>query len=177
MPRVAGVRMNLSTWITVSRIFLVPVFMSLVLERVRFGVVWAVLVFVVAALTDSLDGYLARARKETTVLGQVMDPIADKLLISAALITLVEQHAISAWLAVIIIGREFAVSGLRVLVASRGVVIPASRWAKLKTASQVVSIVAVLIGVPYAVWMLWAAAGITFGSGVAYFMGAQRHLR
>ncbi|HEX6970596.1 MAG TPA: CDP-diacylglycerol--glycerol-3-phosphate 3-phosphatidyltransferase [Limnochordia bacterium] len=169
--------MNLPTWITLIRIFLVPVFMSLVLEQVRFGVVWAVAVFIAAALTDGLDGYVARARKETTVFGQLMDPIADKLLVSAALITLVEQEMISAWLAVIIIGREFAVSGLRMVVATRGVVIPAGRWGKLKTVSQIVSIVAVLIGLPYAVAMLWIAAGITLVSGIHYFLGAQEYLR
>lgn len=165
--------MTLATAITLSRIFLIPVFMALVLSRT--GEVWAVVVFVLAALTDTLDGYVARARKEITKFGQLMDPIADKLLVSAALIVLVEQNEISSWVVMLILGREFAVSGLRMVVASDGIVIPASFIGKLKTVSQIVAIVALLVDVPGAAIMLWIAAGITVVSGVDYFLKAQRH--
>ncbi len=167
--------MTLATALTLSRIFLIPVFMALLFAQT--GEFWAVAVFIVAAITDGLDGYVARARKETTKFGQLMDPIADKLLISAALISLVELGAINSWVAVIILGREFAVSGLRMLVASEGVVIPASLLGKLKTITQVVAISALLIDLAAGVALIWIAAAITVVSGIDYFLKAQKQLR
>ena len=167
--------MTLATALTLSRIFLIPVFMALLFAQT--GEFWAVAVFIVAAITDGLDGYVARARKETTKFGQLMDPIADKLLISAALISLVELGAINSWVAVIILGREFAVSGLRMLVASEGVVIPASLLGKLKTITQVVAISALLIDRAAGVALIWIAAAITVVSGIDYFLKAQKQLR
>lgn len=166
--------MTLATAITLSRIFLIPVFMVLVLART--GEVWALVVFVIAALTDTIDGYVARARKEITKFGQLLDPIADKLLVSAALIALVELKQISSWIVMIILGREFAVSGLRMVVASEGIVIPASFVGKLKTVTQIIAIVALLMKLPYAAILLWIAAGITIWSGIDYFLKAQRHI-
>lgn len=167
--------MTLATALTLSRIFLIPVFMALLFAQA--GELWAVAVFIVAAITDGLDGYVARARKETTKFGALMDPIADKLLICAALISLVELGAINSWVAVIILGREFAVSGLRMLVASEGVVIPASLLGKIKTISQVVAISALLIDLAVGVVLIWIAAAITVVSGIDYFLKAQRDLR
>lgn len=164
----------MATAITLSRIFLIPVFMVLVLART--GEVWALVVFVIAALTDTIDGYVARARKEITKFGQLLDPIADKLLVSAALIALVELKQISSWIVMIILGREFAVSGLRMVVASEGIVIPASFVGKLKTVTQIIAIVALLMKLPYAAILLWIAAGITIWSGIDYFLKAQRHI-
>lgn len=169
--------MNLASALTLTRIFLVPVFLTLLLENVPYGAYWATVVFILAAITDGLDGYAARVRKEVTKFGQMMDPIADKLLVSSAIIALVELDQVSAWVAVLIIGREFAVSGLRMLVASDGIIIPASRWGKLKTVSQVVSIAALLIQVPGAMVLLWVAVLLTVGSGIEYFLQAQRYLR
>lgn len=166
--------MTLATLLTLSRIFLVPVFMALVLTRT--GELWAVTVFVLAAATDGLDGYVARARKEITKFGQLIDPIADKLLISSALIALVELGEISSWLAMIILGREFAVSGLRMVVASEGVVIPASFLGKLKTFVQIVAIAALLVDISGGRLLLWIAAAITIVSGIDYFLKAQKHL-
>lgn len=166
--------MTLASLLTLSRIFLIPVFMALVLTRT--DEVWALVVFVVAAVTDTLDGYVARARKEITKFGQLMDPIADKLLVSSALLALVELGQISSWVVMIILGREFAVSGLRMVVAAEGIVIPARFLGKLKTVSQIAAIAALLIGVPGATVLLWIAAGITVVSGVDYFLKAQKHL-
>lgn len=166
--------MTLASLLTLSRIFLIPVFMALVLTRT--DEVWALIVFIVAAITDTLDGYVARARKEITKFGQLMDPIADKLLVSSALIALVELGQISSWVVMIILGREFAVSGLRMVVAAEGIVIPARFLGKLKTVSQIVAIAALLVGVPGATVLLWVAAGITVISGVDYFLKAQKHL-
>lgn len=166
--------MTLASVITLSRIFLIPVFMALVLAQT--DEIWALAVFIVAALTDGLDGYVARARKEITKFGQLMDPIADKLLVSSALIALVELGQISSWVVMIILGREFAVSGLRMVVAAEGILIPARFLGKLKTVSQIVAIAALLIGIPGATVLLWVAAGITVVSGVDYFLKAQKHL-
>lgn len=168
--------MNLATALTLSRIFLVPVFLTLLLENVPHGAYWATVVFVLAAITDGLDGYAARARKEVTKFGQLMDPVADKLLVSSAIIALVELGQVSAWVAVLILGREFAVSGLRMLVAVEGVIIPASRWGKLKTVSQVVAIAALLTQMPGANVLLWLAVLLTVWSGVHYFLKAQPYL-
>lgn len=166
--------MTLATAVTLSRIFLIPVFMALVLAR--SGELWAVLVFVVAALTDGLDGYIARARREITKFGQILDPIADKLLISAALIVLVELGQLSSWVTMIILGREFAVSGLRMVVASEGIMLPSSFAGKLKTFTQSAAVVALLLDVPGGILLMWVAVVITVVSGVDYFLKAQKHL-
>lgn len=165
---------TLATAITLSRIFLIPVFMSLLLART--GEMWAVAVFVLAAITDGLDGYVARARKEITKFGQLIDPIADKLLVCAALLALVELRQISSWVAMIILGREFAVSGLRMMVATEGVVIAASLLGKLKTFSQIVAIIALLVDLSIGPLLMWIAAGITVVSGIEYFLKTQKYV-
>lgn len=161
--------MTLATLITLARIFLVPLFMTVLFLKLPYGGWIGAVVFAVAAATDGLDGYLARRRNEVTRLGVLLDPLADKLLISAALVSLVQLGRIGAGLAVVIIGREFAVTGLRLLAAAEGVVIPASRWGKAKTLAQIVAVVAMLIRFPLANELMWVAAGITVVSGVAYF--------
>jgi CDP-diacylglycerol--glycerol-3-phosphate 3-phosphatidyltransferase len=134
---------NLPNSITVFRIFLVPLLVVVLLTRELFGREWDLLglgIFLLAALTDWLDGWVARRRGEVTTLGTLLDPVADKLLTSAAFISLVELRLAPAWMIVIIIGREFAVSGLRAAAGSHGVTIGASVWGKYKTGSQVVAI-------------------------------------
>lgn len=138
--------MNLANKITLFRIVLVPVFMIFLLVRIiPYGEVWAALIFVFAALTDSLDGYIARKNKDITRLGKLMDPLADKLLITSAMISLVALGTLSPWIAFLIIGREFAVTGLRLIAAAEGIVITANRWGKLKTIAQIVMIVAIIV--------------------------------
>jgi CDP-diacylglycerol--glycerol-3-phosphate 3-phosphatidyltransferase len=122
--------MNLPNRITLARIVLVPIFLLILSVKIKYGHFLAAAVFILAASTDGLDGYLARKRNQVTKLGKFMDPLADKLLVSAALISLVELGKISAWVAFIIIGREFAVTGLRSIAAAEGVVISASRLGK-----------------------------------------------
>lgn len=174
-----GPHVTLATWITLFRIFLVPVFLGVLLtsEQVPYRIFLSAAIFVLAAATDGLDGYVARARREVTKFGALIDPIADKLLVSSALIALVELDQVSAWVVVIIIGREFAVSGLRLLAASEGQVIAASIWGKLKTMTQIVAITGVLIGMPGANGLLWTAAVITVLSGIDYFLKAQSLFR
>ncbi|OYT70290.1 MAG: CDP-diacylglycerol--glycerol-3-phosphate 3-phosphatidyltransferase [Chloracidobacterium sp. CP2_5A] len=144
--------MNLPNTLTVSRIFVVPVMVVVLMTSVSesvFGLprqLLAVALFLGASLTDLLDGYLARRRGQVTTLGTLLDPIADKLLISAALISLVENKLAPGWAVVIIIGREFAVSGLRGIAAQQGVAIAASKMAKFKMLSQVVAITCLMLG-------------------------------
>lgn len=175
--------MNLANRITLVRIFLVPIFLLILSIKIKYGPFLAAAVFIIAASTDGLDGYLARKRKEVTKLGKFMDPLADKLLISAALISLVELGKISAWVAFIIIGREFAITGLRAIAAADGVVISASKLGKLKTISQIVAIVFLFIhDFPFNFWNIPAgklAMGIavffTIWSGLDYYR-RTRHL-
>lgn len=138
--------MNLANKLTVLRIFLVPLFLIFIAIRdIPYGSIMATLVFIIAALTDKLDGYIARSRNQITKFGKFLDPLADKLLVTAALISLVEYRIIPAWPAVIIIAREFAVSGLRTIAASEGLVIAASWWGKIKTVIQIVTIIIALL--------------------------------
>lgn len=137
--------MNLANKLTMLRIFLVPLFLIFIaFKNIPYGTIIATLIFIVASLTDQLDGYIARSRNQITNFGKFMDPLADKLLVTAALVSLVEMHLIPSWAAVIIIAREFAVSGLRTLAASEGIVIAASWWGKIKTITQIVAILLLL---------------------------------
>jgi CDP-diacylglycerol--glycerol-3-phosphate 3-phosphatidyltransferase len=137
---------NLPNALTLSRIFIVPLLVVVLLTPVSenwLGVpqyILGVAIFVAAALTDYFDGKIARRRDQVSKLGKLLDPIADKLLISAALISLVENHLAPAWAVVIIVGREFAVTGLRSIAATEGVIISASRMGKFKMVAQVVTV-------------------------------------
>ncbi|SFR01861.1 CDP-diacylglycerol--glycerol-3-phosphate 3-phosphatidyltransferase [Desulfoscipio geothermicus] len=177
--------MNLPNQLTLLRILMVPVFLVLLSLRLPLGDYIAAGVFVLAACTDGLDGYIARKHKQITSLGKLLDPLADKLLVSAALIALVELGRLSGWVAVVIIGREFAVTGLRSLAVAEGVVIAASKLGKIKTITQIVAIVAMflrnfpfsLIGVPFSNIAMAVAVIFTIWSGMDYFQQAGFLLR
>ncbi len=143
--------MNLPNALTLSRIFLIPVILAVLLPAgfVPAKELWASAIVLVAAFTDTLDGYLARRFGQVTTVGMLLDPVADKLLISACFISLVELHAVPAWIAVVIIGREFAVSGLRSIASTQGFTIQASDIAKAKMVTQVIAIVLVLLSQYY----------------------------
>ncbi|MCU0254392.1 MAG: CDP-diacylglycerol--glycerol-3-phosphate 3-phosphatidyltransferase [Acidobacteria bacterium] len=183
--------MNLPTSLTLLRILFVPLLVVVLLAppwqwtKVRFfgeegppaRELLGVLIFLIATLTDVLDGYLARRRNEVTTLGTLLDPIADKLLISAAFVSLVEMRLAPAWIVVIILGREFLVSGMRSILASRGFVQPASAWGKAKTVTQVVAIVLLILtdtilrlsGFDWlGIGVLWIAMLLTIASAVGY---------
>ncbi|AEI44264.1 CDP-diacylglycerol--glycerol-3-phosphate 3-phosphatidyltransferase [Paenibacillus mucilaginosus] len=182
--------MNLANKITLARIFLVPIIMLFLLINVKFphvrieqfsityNQIIAALIFIVAASTDSLDGYIARKRKLVTNLGKLLDPLADKLLVSAVLISLVEMDKVDAWIVIVIISREFAITGLRQIALLEGVVLAASKWGKWKTAAQITAIIALLINnFPFALIQFpfdqiasWIAAIITIYSGIDYFV-------
>lgn len=177
--------MNLANKMTLARIVLVPLLMLFLLLRIPYGDFIAAAIFTVAALTDSLDGYIARKRQEITRLGQFMDPLADKLLVTAALLSLVEMGRLGAWVAMIIIGREFAVTGLRAVAAAEGVVISASQWGKLKTVFQILAILTIILQdypftflhfpIPFGSIILILAVIFTIFSGIDYFWKA-RHM-
>ena len=138
--------MNLANKLTLIRIFLVPVFLLFIATKgIPYGSFMATFIFILASLTDKLDGYIARSRNQITNFGKFMDPLADKLLVTAALISLVELQIVPGWAAVVIIAREFAVSGLRSIAAAQGRVIAASWWGKIKTVIQIIAIILLLL--------------------------------
>lgn len=167
--------MNLPNALTLLRIFLVPVLVVVLLTRTEGHVLMGTAIFGLAVLTDYLDGYFARRRNQVTRLGILLDPIADKLLTAAAFISLVEMGSVRAWMVMIILGREFAVTGLRNIAAGRGVLIPASNLGKGKMVSQVVAIFLLLLGRSYPVLRtpglvaLWLVVVLALVSGVDYF--------
>jgi CDP-diacylglycerol--glycerol-3-phosphate 3-phosphatidyltransferase len=143
------------------------------------GDVIAAGVFAFAALTDGLDGYIARRRREITTFGKLMDPLADKLLIVAALISLVSLDRLAAWVAMVIITRELAVTGLRTLAAEQGLVLSASWLGKAKTALQVAAVLALIAIDPSPAWvdaLLYTAVAVTLISGADYFFGFRRRV-
>ncbi|ABR48811.1 CDP-diacylglycerol--glycerol-3-phosphate 3-phosphatidyltransferase [Alkaliphilus metalliredigens QYMF] len=168
--------MNLANKLTILRIFLIPLFMMFLLSRVPYGVTIAAGIFIIAAITDTLDGYIARKKNQITTFGKFMDPLADKLLVSAALISLVQMGRLSAWIVVVIISREFTISVLRAVAAAEGIVISASWWGKAKTITQILAIIFILldnfpfhyINFPFDVIMLWVAVIFTIISGIDY---------
>ncbi|MBD3921659.1 CDP-diacylglycerol--glycerol-3-phosphate 3-phosphatidyltransferase [Paenibacillus sp. PR3] len=192
--------MNLANKITVVRIAMIPLFM-LVFQRYpawledrlgifhyinQYGLYWAVGLFVLASATDKLDGYIARKYNMITNLGKLLDPLADKLLVSVALIMMVQQKMIPSWIAVVIIGREVMVSGLRILAAEKGVALAADRHGKLKLVLQVVAITAVLlnnypfaflIDFPIDLTIMFAAVVLTIYSGYQCVKNNYRELQ
>lgn len=182
--------MNLANRITMARIFLVPLIMFFLLVKmplpnlvignfiISYNQVIAALIFIIAASTDSLDGYIARKRKLVTNLGKLLDPLADKLLVTAVLVSLVEMEKVGAFIVIVIISREFAVTGLRQIALLEGIVLAASKWGKWKTATQITAIIALLLNnfpfhflnFEFDYWASWVAALITIYSGVDYFI-------
>ncbi len=174
------VPLNLPNVLTVVRILLVPVLVVALLGKTSAGDLLAAIVFAVASLTDAIDGYLARSRNWVTTFGKLMDPIADKLLIIAALVSLVSLGRLQAWVAMVIIAREFAVTVLRVAAGTQqGVVIAASSLGKVKTATQVLMVMALIAFHGRPVWisaLVYVTVLVTVVSGADYFFGLRRRL-
>lgn len=187
-------QLNLANMITIARILLVPVFLVVLLSGIPepYADIGAAVVFAIAAASDKLDGYIARKRQSITALGQFLDPLADKLLIAAALIALVGQDRVPAWVAMVIIGREIAVTVLRSVAQSQGVSIPADRYGKLKTVLQIGYILYVLLPTvaiaellhipvslePIVEWIFAILVVIvTLASGINYFRNARGLVR
>lgn len=189
--------MNIPNRITLSRIFLIPLFIIVLSIPIELGE-WnifgsslpvthgiAATIFIIASGTDWLDGYYARKYNLITNLGKFLDPLADKLLVSAALILLVQLDMLDAWIVIIIISREFAVTGLRVVAASEGIVLAASPLGKIKTATQLIAITLLLlhnipfqtINIPVATIMIYLALFFTVLSGYDYFIKNKHVLK
>ena len=171
--------MNLPIALTLVRIVLVPLVIVFLISSDRVHVLIAAVIFLAASLTDWLDGLIARRTNQVTRLGTLLDPVADKLLVAAALLSLVQVDMVPAWMALAIIGREIAVTGLRGVALSMGVLVPASKLGKLKTVTQYVAVTLLILekGVPadfvpfhlVTDACLWVALGVTVLSGLDYF--------
>jgi CDP-diacylglycerol---glycerol-3-phosphate 3-phosphatidyltransferase len=180
----ARLTMNLPNFLTVLRIFFVPVLIVVLLTRspnvVLWGFpmhfeVWGVLILLAAAATDWADGYFARRNRQVTTLGILLDPIADKLLISAAFISLVDMHLVTGWMVVIIIGREFTILGLRNIASAEGFTIAASALGKTKMVLQVCAVAVLIVGArhpsirPVSTVLLWLVVVSALVSAAQYF--------
>jgi CDP-diacylglycerol---glycerol-3-phosphate 3-phosphatidyltransferase len=175
-------KLNLPNTLTLSRIFLTPLLVVVLLTRIEGKEIYGALIFTVAALTDVLDGYFARKRNQVTNVGKLLDPIADKLLVTSAFISLVELNLAPAWMVVIIVGREFAVSGIRSIAASQGYIMPANWYGKTKTAVQVLTIVVLIVANTYIEpwksfgrYLLWATLAISLISAITYLITFLRY--
>ena len=171
--------LNAPNILTLTRVALIPVLAAVLLSTLQNSDLLAAIVFVIASATDALDGWLARRRHEVTQFGKLMDPLADKLLITAALVSLVALYRLDAWVAMVIISREFAVTGLRMLALEKGEVISASVWGKLKTTTQVAMVLALIWVDRPAPWvdiLIYATVAITVLSGVDYFVRLRKLL-
>jgi CDP-diacylglycerol--glycerol-3-phosphate 3-phosphatidyltransferase len=162
--------MNLPNKLTVGRLFLTVLFLIVFFGRSRYADTIALALFVLASLTDYWDGEIARRRNLITNFGILMDPLADKILICSAFIAFVEHKDMKAWMAVVIVARELAITGLRMLAATKQKVLAAERWGKHKTISQIVAIISILVNRSYPEWGNWTTK--TLGSWVPYFAQA-----
>ena len=171
--------MNIPNKLTIGRVLAIPVFIVVLMLGYNFA---AAVIFILAAITDYFDGMLARRCGLVTNFGKIMDPLADKLLVMAAFVCLVELGEVVSWMVIVILSREFIVTGLRIAAAAQGVVIAAELTGKIKTVLQMIAIPALilnnwpfcLIGLPFAEIMLWAAVIMTVISGVEYIAKNKR---
>ena len=171
--------LNLPNALTLLRILAVPVVVVALLGETPNGDTLAAAVFALAALTDGLDGYIARSRDSVTTFGKLMDPLADKLLIVGALLSLVSLNRLEAWIAMVIIAREVAVTILRTIAAERGLVIAASWLGKAKTVLQIGAVIALIATNPSPVWvdvLVYLALVVTVVSGADYFFGLRKRI-
>lgn len=168
--------MNLANKITLARVLLIPIFMIVLFSHFTYSQYIAAIIFTIASATDGLDGYIARSRNQVTTFGKFIDPLADKLLVSTALISMVQLGKVPAWIVVIIIAREFTITGFRIIAASEGITIAASPLGKIKTITQLISIILLLINnypfrlinLPFDIIMLYLSLFFTVLSGIDY---------
>lgn len=173
--------MNLANKLTMSRLFLIPVFMVFMLVEIPYGDFIAASIFAIGALTDKLDGYIARKYKQITNFGKFMDPLVDKIMVTSALIALVQMGRIESWIVIVIIAREFLITGIRTVAADKGIVIAASNYGKYKTTSQMIAVIALmlnnypfsLVNFPFDKIMVYIALILTIYSGVDYIVKSK----
>jgi len=173
--------LNLPNMLSLSRVFLAPLVMVFLTLRAQFGSflglpfgdLLAGVVFIIAAATDTVDGYVARKHGMVTNFGKLVDPLADKILVTAALVSLVQLQRLPAWIVVVIVSREFFVTGLRMVAISEGEVIPASSLGKVKTVVQITAILLVIFDLPGGLAAMWVAMLVTVASGTDYFLKSK----
>lgn len=173
--------MNLPNILSILRIILIPVFIAVFTSHSPGRSQWAALIFIMASLTDWFDGFIARRWQQVTLFGKFIDPVADKLLVLAALIMLVELKRVDSWIAIVIIGRDVAITGLRAIASSMGIVIEAKEMGKYKTAVQIMAICLLILGYPVVLFEksvdlhywgtvgIWLAAILSLVSALEYF--------
>jgi CDP-diacylglycerol--glycerol-3-phosphate 3-phosphatidyltransferase len=167
---------NLANKITLGRILLIPVFIVILLSNIQYHAIIATIVFALISLSDYWDGYIARKRNEVTAVGAMLDPLADKLLIGAALVFLIGRGVV-AWMAYVIIAREFLITGLRMLATVKNTDIPVKLSGKIKTNVQMLAVGAVILGLSFSNIAMWIATIITIYSGIEYIWLGRRLLK
>ena len=185
-------KLNLPNKLTLIRMFLAPIYLALMLIEFPYHYIVALAVFAVASLTDMLDGKIARNNNLITVFGKLLDPLADKMLTTAALLAFMREGWCSIWIVMIVLTREFAVAGVRLIATAQGIVIPANYWGKAKTVSQMVFTIVIMLLAELdatfdifanAGWftlarvsniMLWITAVLTVVSGITYFVDSKK---
>ncbi len=185
-------KLNLPNKLTLIRMFLAPIYLALMLIEFPYHYIVALAVFSVASLTDMLDGKIARKNNLITVFGKLLDPLADKMLTTAALLAFMREGWCSIWIVMIVLTREFAVAGVRLIATAQGIVIPANYWGKAKTVSQMVFTIVIMLLAEIdatfdifanAGWltlarvtniMLWITAVLTVVSGITYFVDSKK---
>ena len=175
---------NVPNTLSLVRVFLAPLvllFLSLRIETpmpflpdVSWGEAIAAIVFIIASITDFFDGYIARRDKLVTTLGKFIDPLADKVLVISAMLALIELNRVPAWIVMVIITREFVVTGLRLVAAAEGVVIAASKGGKLKTVCQIIALIMLILNIPYGMLVMWVAMILTVWSGMDYLIKGSK---
>lgn len=177
--------MNLANKITLLRVLMIPIFMIILLSDLKWNNYIAAGIFIVASITDTLDGYIARSKNQVTSFGKFVDPLADKLLVTTALVCLIEMGKVPAWIVIIILAREFTITGFRTIAASEGVTIDASPLGKIKTITQLVAIISLLINnypfrlinFPFDKVMLYISLFFTLLSGIEYILRNKHVLK
>ncbi|MBI9012805.1 MAG: CDP-diacylglycerol--glycerol-3-phosphate 3-phosphatidyltransferase [Clostridiales bacterium] len=177
--------MNLANKLTLSRIFMIPFFVFFLLKGTTTDMIVAGVIFIIASLTDFLDGYIARSRNLVTKFGKFMDPLADKLLVMSAFVCLVELQIVPSWIVIVILAREFIVSIFRAIAASEGIVIAAGKLGKYKTVTQMIAIILLCFSnFPFEAWsipmdqiFLYLCAILTILSGIDYMVKNKQVLK
>jgi CDP-diacylglycerol--glycerol-3-phosphate 3-phosphatidyltransferase len=172
-------QVNAPNVLTVMRILMVPVLLAALLHGTPNGDLLAAIVFALASATDFLDGYLARSRNLVTTFGKVMDPLADKLLVIGALLALVSQDRLAAWVAMVIIARELLVTAMRSAAGQQGVIVPAGTFGKIKTVFQILAILALISFRSGPLWvdlLVLLTVALTVASGIDYFFHIRREV-
>lgn len=168
--------MNLPNMLTTLRIVMIPLYLIFQMIGSGRAEVIAAIIFVAASFTDFLDGYLARKNNLVTNYGKIMDPLADKLLVLTALIALAVQNKLAIWVVIIILARELGITSLRAVASSEGIVIAAGPWGKLKTVTQMVAIVLLILGWPFGTALIYLAVVLTILSAADYVMKFSRQV-